>query len=284
MRFLHDWAHRPDELAYQHRQRAWMVDRVFAAMGGMRVGTLVEVGCGDGWVSHELTRHADRVVGFDMNPHRIEPPRRPGLLLVAGEAERPPLREGCGDLLISIAVLEHLVDRAGALRGQAALVKPGGLIVQIVPTAPMKVMQWLGFYPHWARKQVRGVTRSLAGRRTPREQKPAKFYEGRETNNPHRRSRRRWWQKLYPRVHGEYDTNWQEYLHNRDAAWRAVFAEAGFEVTHNVRLGLYSPYFFGFAWLARVASRVGLASVRGYVLTRSGSGPIDVDGAAGDRG
>ncbi|MEM9884224.1 MAG: class I SAM-dependent methyltransferase [Planctomycetota bacterium] len=263
---LHAAAHWPEPRAYQHRQRGWMIRRVFARLGDAPRRLIVEVGCGDGWAAHELTRHADRVVGFDINPHRMEPPRDGRVLLVAGAAERPPLAERRADLVVSLAVLEHIRDRAAAVRQQARLLRPGGLIVQVVPTAPMKLTQWLGFYPDAVRKELRGLTRSLAGRRTRRAEERGKFYAGRETNNPHRASRRRWWQKLYPRVHGEYDSNWQELRENRDAAWRRAFDDAGFEVLHNVRLGFYSPYFFGGAPLARLLSAAGLATVRGYVL------------------
>lgn len=265
------------------------------------IRTVVEVGCGDGWAVRELAHllpQATRFVGFDFNPLRIDASGvrqdtrqgvgqsvgqcggpvsgqageqdrvDPRILLCAGDAEHAPIAPGSADLILSIATLEHLRDREAVLRRMGGLLSPDGVMLQVVPLATMKVLQWAGFLPEKLRKAARGATRSLAGQRR---QKKRKYREGMETNNPHRKQRRRWYQKLYPRVHGEYDSNWQEFRINRRGAWQRLFARSGLRLEAYVPLGLFSPYFFGLSPLAKVAAHLGLASVGGFVL-RAGEG------------
>lgn len=268
---LHRLAHWPDRHAYQHAMRRWWMGRMLTRLDAESVRTVVEVGCGDGWATRELASmlpRATRFVGFDFNPLRIEPAGNdPRILLCAGDAEHLPIAPGSADLILSIATLEHLRDREAVLRRMGELLSPDGLMVQIVPLAPMKVLQWLGFIPEQLRKAVRGATRSLAGQRR---EKKRKYREGMETNNPHRRQRRHWYQKLYPRVHGEYDSNWQEFRINRRRQWERLFARSGLRLGRYVPLGLFSPYFFGLSPLAKAAAWVGLASVGGFILQPGG--------------
>lgn len=268
---LYRVAHWPDGVRYQHEQRRWMLDHVFTQVPLGRVSTVVEVGCGDGWVCRQLSPRFRTVVGFDINPLRIDGCATPNVLLVAGNAGQPPIGDGTADLILSLSVLEHLPDRVGALKQMRGLLKPGGVMIHLVPVAAWKVLQWIGFGPDWLRKQARGLTRAMAGQRKPRS---TKYYQNRETNNPARTSRRRWHQKIMPRVHGEYDSNWQEFTQWTDRVWTGQFTAAGLRVVRRVPLGLSSPYGFGCFGLTKPLSRVGLASIVAYVLEPA---PADAD-------
>jgi SAM-dependent methyltransferase len=262
---LYRLAHRPEPIAYQHAERRYMLDRCIDAIPDEARGTVIEMGCGDGWVAHQLAQRFERVVGYDINPHRIEPPTAGNVLLLASEAERPPIAPASADAVFSFAVFEHLPQREVVLEQLTALLKPGGVMVHAVPTATMKLLQYAGFFPDKLRRELRNLTRTLAGQKKHRPPKPL---DGFETNNPRRASRRRWHQKLGPRVHGEYDSNWQETLQNRVGYWRHLFESTGLRCTRVVPLGLWSPYFFGGAPLAKLGGTLGLGSVHAFVLQR----------------
>ncbi len=258
------WPHGP---TYQHQQRQWMLDRVLNALPAQGMRTVVEVGCGDGWVCGELAKRFETVVGFDINPQRIgDQPTTANVLLTAASAAAPPIADGVVDLLVSVTVLEHLPDRLDALRRMNRMLKPNGKMVHLVPVSWWKLLQWGGFVPNLARKQARGITRALAGQRTPRQKK---YYPGRETNNPLRPARRRWYQKLVPRVHGEYDSNLQEFLSWTPRAWAQQFHAAGLKVIQTVPLGMSSPYGFGAAWFTHQTAKVGLGSIVAYILEQA---------------
>jgi SAM-dependent methyltransferase len=272
---------RRDAIAYQHAHRLWMIDHALAAAGidvdETKQQTLIEIGCGDGWLAGQLSPRFARIVGFDINAARVRPAQAKNVLIIVGDAESSPIATGSADVIISIAVLEHLREPERELRHMAALLKPGGVMVHIVPTSFWKTLQWLGFIPDKFRKELRNAVRSLAGERGRRSggrdggsggnSGGGKYFEGRETNNPKRQSRRKWWQKLYPRVHGEYDSNWAEFRGWRREAWRRRVRDAGLTLTHEVPLGSASPYFFGFSLPCGRFKWTGLNTVVALVVT-----------------
>jgi SAM-dependent methyltransferase len=258
--------HWPDAKAYQHEQRQWMLKRVLrhAAVSRLPVRRVVEIGCGDGWVCHQLAKHFPHVVGFDINPNRIQPPHTAGVLLVAGSAESPPIAAHCADLIVSIAVLEHVSDRVATLAGLKQLLAPGGRMIHMVPTTNWKWLQWLGFVPDALRKEVRGLSRAMAG---VRRIKQPKYYQGRECNNPQFISRRRWYRKFVPRVHGAYDSNLDEFRRWTPHSWRRQAEQAGLIVEQVIALGAASPYGFGLSRpLGRLAALPALATNIAMVL------------------
>lgn len=162
-------------------------------------------------------------------------------------------------------MFEHIPDRIAVLEQLTTMLRPGGVMIHAVPTATMKLLQYAGFFPDKARRELRNLTRALAGQRKQRQQKR---HEGFETNNPRRASRRRWHPKLAPRVHGEYDSNWEETLQNRVGYWKRLFESTSLQCERIVPLGLWSPYFFGAAPLAKLGGTLGLSSVHAFVLRR----------------
>jgi 2-polyprenyl-3-methyl-5-hydroxy-6-metoxy-1,4-benzoquinol methylase len=65
----------PYQLPYHwcmSRFHKYVVEQAVARVAGLIWGRRVlEAGCGDGFVSSFLARHAERVVGFDINPRAI---------------------------------------------------------------------------------------------------------------------------------------------------------------------------------------------------------------------
>ena len=271
---LYRLAHWPPPTDYQHAQRQWMLQRVLQKIPSHNIRTILEVGCGDGWVTQQLVhRFKCNVLGFDYNPNRIKTSNHKQILLVAGDASKPPIANQSVDLIVSLAVLEHLPDRHNVVQQLTKILKPGGKMIHIVPTSTMKILQWAGHVPAAARKQLRGATRFLAGQR--HKKKRTKYHDDRETNNPHRRQRRRWHHKWIPRVHGDYDSNLQELLENSNHHWISIFNHAGLRVIHTVPLGAFSPYFFGLSAPAKWAAHLGIASVMGYILEANNQSPIN---------
>lgn len=263
---LHRLIGLPDTEGYQHARRQWMLRRVLdrAQLGTVR--TVVEVGCGDGWVASRLAERFERVIGFDINPWRIKAVDHPRILLVAGNADEAPIADGAADLIVSLVVMEHVPDRVETFRRLSRSLGPGGRMLHVVPTSSWKALQWIGFVPDVIRKHTRGVLRALAGER---KQKRGKFHEGRETNNPHVSSRQPWWQKLYPRVHGAYDSNLDEFVRWSTSHWIRSAQAAGLRVTQVVPLGVSSPYGFGISRVFGWWSWLGVSTIVGLVMERA---------------
>ena len=97
-------------------------------------GSVLDVGCGQGFLLPDLARRADRVVGLDQHgPSLAEAARRvadwPTVELVEGDVMTADL-DGPFDAVLSVAVLHHLPLAAG-LQRMADLTAPGGVVAVV---------------------------------------------------------------------------------------------------------------------------------------------------------
>ncbi len=112
------------------------------APAGARV---LDVGCGDGFLSARLAAQGCDVVGLDLDEGVLERARRrwpdAGVSWLQGDVLTYPFAPGEFDAVLSNAALHHLPDTAEALRRFAALVRPGGR-VGVVGFARNSVRDW----------------------------------------------------------------------------------------------------------------------------------------------
>jgi 2-polyprenyl-6-hydroxyphenyl methylase/3-demethylubiquinone-9 3-methyltransferase len=114
---------------------AWIASRAAAQFGAAARPALLDVGCGAGLAAEALARRGFDVTGLDAAPSVIAAARRhaEGQALplayrvgvvedLAAEAARFPV-------VTALEVIEHVPDQAAFLRGLAAVLAPGGLLV-----------------------------------------------------------------------------------------------------------------------------------------------------------
>lgn len=94
-------------------------------------GRVVDVGCGRCTFFAALAEAPAGYVGVD----GVAYPGRPAGadLLVADLDKSIPLRDGCGDVVVSIETIEHLENPRAFLRELARIVRPGGTLVVTTP-------------------------------------------------------------------------------------------------------------------------------------------------------
>lgn len=130
---------------YSHRRFREFFGRHLAGTSGR---TILEVGCAQSsWLPYFHKVYGCRVVGIDYSPTGCRMARQ---LLdeegVPGEiherdlfAENPDLA-GTADILFSNGFIEHFEDTVGTLIRMGKLIKPGGLIITVIPN----FTGWLG--------------------------------------------------------------------------------------------------------------------------------------------
>lgn len=105
-------------------------------------GDVLELGCGIGNISRLLARDADTLVATDVEDTYLGPLRDelgPHCEVMAYDLEGPPpaaIAERRFDVVISMNVLEHVLDDAGAVRRLVGLLRPGGHVLTYVPAMP----------------------------------------------------------------------------------------------------------------------------------------------------
>lgn len=102
-------------------------------LAGQRV---LDVGCGEGWFTQELSDAGICVVGADIakEPLRRASKRRPDLdLRLLAIGEEWPLPDASFDAIWAGEVIEHVTDTAGWLSEVRRVLKPGGALLLSTP-------------------------------------------------------------------------------------------------------------------------------------------------------
>jgi ubiquinone/menaquinone biosynthesis C-methylase UbiE len=86
----------------------------------------LDVGCGTGVYTEEISRFSKMCIGLDLSENMIEyaKKRREGLNLVLADAHNLPFRDDCFNLVVSVGLLEY-VRRDVVLKEIARTLKEG---------------------------------------------------------------------------------------------------------------------------------------------------------------
>jgi SAM-dependent methyltransferase len=104
-------------------------DRMLCANTARFRGVLYDLGCGESPYKDWLSRYVDRYVGVDWSDSL-----HPGNADVVANLNKPlPIEDAVADTLLSISVLEHLVEPQLMLSEACRILKPGGNLVLQVP-------------------------------------------------------------------------------------------------------------------------------------------------------
>lgn len=112
-------------------------------------GTALDVGSGPGSITASLARAAGPdglALGVDISEPMLERAVRaesgPQVGFMRADAQRLPLRDNTVDAIVSIAVLQLVPDPAAALGEMARVLRPGGRLAVMVPTAASTAWFW----------------------------------------------------------------------------------------------------------------------------------------------
>ena len=140
-------------------------------LGDLRGKLILDVGCGTGGMCVAFTREAIKAVGIDLfsgiesNDATIARVRAAcydtSLALCRGRAQVLPYRAGAFDAVVSIGMLEHILDkqtRAAVFREAMRVLKPGGILfVTAHPNRYVPYDMHFGFLPfvNWLPRPLR---------------------------------------------------------------------------------------------------------------------------------
>ena len=145
---------------FTHRRLA-ILEVARASLPDASRARVLDVGCGDGEVLAELSRHYG-AVGLDPRINDLALARiRGATRLVAARGDQPPFARSF-DLVGLFDVVEHVADDAGLLRRAVELAVPGGFVLLTVPADPKlwsKLDRYAGHYRRYTRRALEGLLR-----------------------------------------------------------------------------------------------------------------------------
>jgi ubiquinone/menaquinone biosynthesis C-methylase UbiE len=203
---------------------------------------VLEIGAGTGWQARELNRRGFEVEAVDIpdghyTQERIWPVRD-------YDGRRLPFGDESFDLIFSSNVLEHVGALPEHLVEQRRVLKAGGEMIHVVPSASWRFWTSLTYYPNALRRRV-GEASPMQG-----------------TDNNQRAavpSSRSAVEKLWAPVHGTAKSPFREFIQFRKRNWLQVFAQAGFQDIGYRPTGLFYSGHLIFGPALSIATRTLLA-------------------------
>jgi SAM-dependent methyltransferase len=93
---------------------------------------VLEVGCGQGWLSERIHRELGcDVVALDQSEHMVELTRRRGVEAIVGDVQALPFDDAAFDCVVAAWMLYHAADIDRALSELARVLVPGGRLVAV---------------------------------------------------------------------------------------------------------------------------------------------------------
>lgn len=230
------------------RELSWILRHVDG-----RLGTTVEVGCGNGLSAVVLSARSDVVVATDLpfvgpECHAIGLSATKAFLASAGmstplvgcSGERLPFEDATVDTVFMLYALEHVPDRARCLREVGRVLRPGGRLVTVVPAVGSSVVYPLAFYAELTRR----VLRRMAGARRRTDQgavadRPAWAAGAEEPLVRDWASFRRAYPHFpAPNPHGEFASYTDELRSQRVSQWELLISNAGLALCRSVTMSV----------------------------------------------
>lgn len=226
---------------------------------------MLEIGSGDGFVASLIAPLGTRLITTD--PARGAASHAKELSRVRCSVTSLPFADASFDFIFSSSVLEHVRDRAIAMSELGRCLRPGGVMLHVMPSTTWKFLQLALYYPHVA---LSGLERIGPSRQLPAPATTTETWRDDGAKIP-------WWKEAWrgalPQVHGEFNGHIREFVGFRAKTWANAFRDAGFDVHDRVRLPLCSGYGFGLERLRRVGERWGFSAHNAFIMTHAGARP-----------
>lgn len=112
-----------------------LIAKELERFGDIRKASVLDVGCGRGYVGEKLRGLGAGVYGIDGSSAALETASSRGLAATQGDLDGGlPYRVATFDIVLAAEILEHLFDPQAMLGEIARVLKPGGAAVITVPS------------------------------------------------------------------------------------------------------------------------------------------------------
>jgi SAM-dependent methyltransferase len=253
------------------RQRRREFAAVFDGVPAAGLGHGLEIGGGDGFLASLVAPHCRTFVTTDPYRARLAGGACAKAVVrrLVCDAASLPFASASFDFIFSSSVLEHVRDRRVLYAEMRRCLRPGGVMVHIMPSRIWKLLQMLLYYPHLVVSGLDLVLdrlgRSVGCARAERSVVTDRWSDCRRV------SLRTVLENVVPRPHGEFPGHVAEWHGFGARAWERELRAEGFHVHRVLLLPLYSGYGFGFERLRRFGERRGLSSHNAFVVTAEAS-------------
>ena len=143
------WARSLDKMEFRTRYLKKAQENVLALLNISKGVRFLDIGCGPGWALEEAANLAGgqgEFYGIDLSPLMIEKAKsdyadRPNFHFLVANAESIPLESGFFDRIICTNSFHHYLHPDRAVAEFHRLMKPGGRLLLLDPTADSRIVR-----------------------------------------------------------------------------------------------------------------------------------------------
>ena len=250
-----------------HFLRARDLKQILANVEEDITGPVLEIGCGDGFLTNLLREKFGTVIPIDVSP------RASVAGLCIADAEVLPFKDKKFGFVFSSNVLEHIEDLPKCFNELLRVAQDDAVMIHTMPTATWKILQ-LTLYPAHKIIEILGRLPRMKSPRTEPRTGDSELHgmpAMQDTSPGRRNTLQRLMKAVLPAPHGVAHSHAEEFKRFRRKWWTLQFTAGGLETYRTEPLYLHSAYrllpYKGLV-LRDLFSRIGLTSVRAYWLRK----------------
>ena len=233
-----------------YRLRAKEMEALISMCKMGRAGKILEIGCGNGFVSAILSQFADEIVATDLSEpdtgtHSIGISKAKALFerlnvknarVVSCSGEKLPFKNRTFDLVFCLYTLEHLKDRGMVMREVRRVLKNGSEAIFIVPSFAERALYPFVYYSEIAAKTLRlvfmkeGDDKKKSGDNGTAKRAPVSIWCRFKSSYPH---------FPMPDPHGEYFDYFRELVGSMPFSWIGLARKNGLRVKESFTAMLF---------------------------------------------
>lgn len=111
---------------------------------------IIDLGCGQGGVSHQLKLMGfGNLVGIEISSKLLQYAKEKysnEFPLVVADGSQVPFKNNSFDVVISVAVIEHVLDQSKYIKEISRIVRPQGYVILVTDCYFYRIQKALGFY------------------------------------------------------------------------------------------------------------------------------------------
>jgi SAM-dependent methyltransferase len=225
-------------------RRAREIESLFSVYKLKRVHRILEVGCSNGFISAILSKMADEVISTDLfRPDRLshsigitkakELLRELGIInckILSCSGEDLPFPERAFDMAFCAFTLEHIPNKAKAIREISRVLKDESKVIFLVPNFMEMVFYPLEYYCGLVKRLLSVFLKKHNHSSTPRDTLTLSKQEN--DVSLWRRLRMHYPHFPMPEPHGAYKDFFTEFINYLPANWVRLMKENGFNITN----------------------------------------------------
>ena len=238
------------------------IENILIELKNKKFSKGLEIGAGNGFQSRLIKNICKKLFVTEYNEKRLKKQKQKNVQYYICDAEDLPFKDNSFDFIFSSNVLEHIVNRDKALSELKRVSRLNSLMIHIMPSRAGKLSQMFFYYINifeliLSKKKRQAILS---------EKKRVKDENLTTGSNIKRQGSRNLISCVFPAIHGEYDSHFEEFIEFGKKKWRKKFLKNNFQIIKIVKMPFYFNKGYDHKFLRKLLNKIGFCSSYAYFV------------------